>query len=58
MREAVDTIYFGSYNIYNVRNVRLESTLHGISQANMDLDVFQKTKVTGGFTQGSWEVIR
>ena len=43
-----ETIRFGTYNIRNVRNVGLESALRGISQANMDLEIFQETKLTGG----------
>ena len=34
------------YNIRNGRNRVLESALHGMSQANMDLGVFQETKLT------------
>ena len=39
-------IRFGTYNIWNGWNGGLESTLHGMSQANMDLGVFQETKLT------------
>ena len=42
MWEAVSTICFGSHNIFNVRNGGLESAMHTIYQANMDLGVFQK----------------
>ena len=39
-------IRFGIYNIRNGRNGGLELALRGMSQANMDLDIFQETKVT------------
>ena len=39
-------IRFGTYNIWNGQNRGLESSLHGMSQANMDLGVFQETKLT------------
>ena len=41
-------IRFGTYNIRNGRNGGLESALRGMSQANMDLGIFQDTKVTDG----------
>ena len=41
-------IRFGTYNIRNGRNGELESALHRISQANMDLGIFQDTKCTEG----------
>ena len=41
-------IIFGTYNIRNGRNGGLESALRGISQANMDLGIFQDTKCTDG----------
>ena len=47
-QEAVFLIRFRKYNIQNGWNGRLESALHGISQANMNLGVFQETKVTKG----------
>ena len=40
------TIYFGLYNICNGCNSGLESALHGMYQANMDLLVFQEIKST------------
>ena len=47
-------IRFGTYNICNGRNRGLESVLRGVSQASMDLDIFQETKVTDGiYTRGS-----
>ena len=47
-------IRFGTYNIQNGRNEGLESALRGVSQANMDLGIFQETKVTdGAYTRGS-----
>ena len=39
---------FGTYNIRNGRNRGLESALRGMSQDNMDLGIFQETKVTDG----------
>ena len=42
------TIKFGTYNIRNGRNRLLESALWGMSQANIDLGVFQETKCTDG----------
>ena len=41
-------IRFGTYNIWNGRNGVLELALRGISQANMDLGIFQDTKCTYG----------
>ena len=41
-------IRFGTYNIQNGRNEGLELVLRGMSQANMDLGIFQETKVTDG----------
>ena len=32
---------FGTYNIRKMRNGGLESAMRGVSQANMDLGVFQ-----------------
>ena len=49
-------IGFGTYNIRNSHNRILESVLRGMSQANMDLGIFQETKVTDCiFTHGSAE---
>ena len=39
-------IRFGGYNIRNGWNGGLESALRGMSQSNMDLGVFQETKLT------------
>ena len=39
-------IRFGTYNIRNGRDGGLESALHRMSQANMDLGVFQETNLT------------
>ena len=48
------SIRFSTYNIRNGRNRGLESALRGMSQANMDLVIFQETKVTDGiYTCGS-----
>ena len=41
-------IRFGTYNIRNGRNGELESALRVMSQANMDLSIFQETKCTYG----------
>ena len=41
-------IRFGTYNIRNGRNGGLELALQGLSQANMDLGIFQETKCTDG----------
>ena len=41
-------IRFGTYNICNIRNGGLESALRGMYQANMDLGIFQETKITNG----------
>ena len=41
-------IRFGTYNIRNGRNGGLGSALRGMSQANMDLGIFQDTKFTDG----------
>ena len=47
-------IRFGTYNIRNGRNEGLESALRGVSQANMDLGIFQETKLIDGiYTRGS-----
>ena len=46
-------IRFGTYNIRNGRNGGLESALRGMSQSNMDLGIFQDTKLTDGiYTRG------
>ena len=45
---------FGTHNICNGHNEVLELALRGISQANMDLGIFQETKVIDGiYTRGS-----
>ena len=41
-------IRFGTYNIRNGRKGGLDSALQGMSQANMDLGIFQETKCTDG----------
>ena len=41
-------IRFGTYNIRNGSNGGLESALRGMSQANIDLGIFQETKCTDG----------
>ena len=47
-------IRFGTYNICNGRNGRLEAALRGMSQANMDLGILQEKKLTDGiYTRGS-----
>ena len=42
------SIIFGTYNIRNGRNRLLELALRGMSQANIDLSIFQETKCTEG----------
>ena len=42
---VVRLVRFRTYNIWNGRNGGLESSLIGISQANMNLGVFQETKL-------------
>ena len=46
--ESVRDAIFGTYNIQNVRNRELESVFHGMSQGNVNIAVFQETKVAGG----------
>ena len=47
-------IRFGTYNIRNRQNRGLELALRGVYQANMDLGIFQETKITDGiYTRGS-----
>ena len=47
-------IRFGTYNIRNGRNRGLKSALRGMSQANMNLGIFQEIEVTDGiYTRGS-----
>ena len=47
-------IRFGTYNIRNGHNRGLESELRGMSQSNMDLGIFQETKVIDGiYTRSS-----
>ena len=41
-------IRFGTYNIRNGRDRGLDSALRGMSQANMELGIFQETKITDG----------
>ena len=43
-----EPIRFGTYNIQNGQNGGLESALQGMSQENLDLGIFQETKLTGG----------
>ena len=40
--------WFVTYNIQNGRNRGLKSDLRGVSQANMDLGIFQENKFTDG----------
>ena len=47
-------IRLGTYNIRNDRNGVLDSELQGVSQSNMDLGIFQETKLIDGiYTHGS-----
>ena len=41
-------IRFGTYKICNGRNGGLELALRWMSKANMDLGIFQETKLTNG----------
>ena len=50
-QEAVRTIRFWSYSIRSGHNGRLDSALRVMSHANVNLGVFQETKVTEGYTQ-------
>ena len=48
-------IRFSTYNIFNGRNGCLDSELRGMSQANMNLGIFQLKKLTNGiYTRGSY----
>ena len=40
-------VIFGTYNICNVQNGRLDSASRGVSQANMDLGIFLRNQVDG-----------
>ena len=55
-RETV--IRFGKYNIQNGRYGVLESYLWGVEQANLDMGVFQYTKVDNGFYTHALTVYR
>ena len=44
----LDIVRFGTYIIQNVRNVSLDSELHGMSQANVNLGIIQDTKIIYG----------
>ena len=47
-------ISLGTYNIRNGRNRGLDLALRGMSQANMDLAIFQETRLTDRiYTRGS-----
>ena len=47
-------IRVGTYNIWNGINGGVDSELRGVSQANMDLGIFQETKLSDGvYTRGS-----
>ena len=39
-------VWFGTYNIRNGHNRGLASALRGVSYANLDLGIFQDTKIT------------
>ena len=50
--EGQTPIRFSTYNIWNRRNGGLESALRGMGQTNVDVGVFQETKLTEGiYTQ-------
>ena len=63
---VVRSIHFGMYNTQNGWNGGLESALRGMSQANMELGVFQETKLTkliytfqsSGYTVVATEALR
>ena len=44
----VHPIRFGAYNIHGGRTGELDSALRGMFQANIDMGIFQETKVTAG----------
>ena len=46
--EGRKTIRFGTYNIRSRWNSELESELRGMGKSNMDVRVFQETKLTEG----------
>ena len=46
--EKVEVVHFGTYNIQNGCNGGLESALHGMAHANIDLGLLKETLVTGG----------
>ena len=46
--DAAKTIRLATYNIRNGRNGGLEAALRAMAQANVDLGVFQETKLTEG----------
>ena len=47
-------IKFGTYNIRNGRNGRLEAALRGMDQANLDMGILQETKLADGvYTRAS-----
>ena len=41
-------IRFGKYNVRNTQNGGLESAWRGVGQENVDVGVFQETKLTEG----------
>ena len=47
-------IRFGTYNTRNGCNGELESALTGVSQANIDLGIFQETKVADVIYTRRW----
>ena len=50
-----DIVRFRTYIIQNVRNGGLESALHGMSHANVDLGILQDTTITYGVY--AWESV-
>ena len=46
--EKQEAIRFGSYNIYNIRNGRMQSALRRMAHSNIDLGVYQETNITRG----------
>ena len=53
--EKEDIVRLRTYIIQNIRNGGLESALHGMSHANVDLGILQDTKITYGVY--SWESV-
>ena len=46
--KKVEVVRFVTHSIQNIRNGGIESALHGMDQANVDLGILQGAKITGG----------